>query len=91
MNCAAHRRDFGARSIAQSRSVYAPGILQRISDWLSEMRAKKLNRQITHVLGGRSGDHLTDSLEREITQRLLTSDWSVNRSELEPRLPLRQR
>ena len=51
------------------------GILLRIVNSIFEWRRKLADRHIADFLT-RSGGRLTDNLEREMTQRLLTGDWS---------------
>lgn len=82
MSYAAHRRDFGSFvDEAPSKTETAPkrvGILRRILDTIMEARQRDIDRQITRFLAARSAEKLTDDLEREISQRLSTSNWSVN-------------
>lgn len=54
------------------------GILRRLFDAFMQSRQRDIDRRIADFLAARSGGKLTDSLEREISQRLLTSDWSAN-------------
>ena len=56
------------------------GILRRMFDAFMESRQREAERQIARFLAGRSDGALTDALEREIAQRLSTSNWSVNGS-----------
>ena len=84
MSYAAHRRDFGS-FIGQGTSKTEvaskrPGILRRIFDAFMEMQQRDVDRQITRFLAARSARRLTDELEREISQRLSTSNWSLNAS-----------
>jgi hypothetical protein len=51
------------------------GILLRIFNSIFEWRRKQADRYIAGFLA-RSGGRLTDNMEREMTQRLLTGDWS---------------
>ena len=84
MSYAAHRRDLGAIAgpeVSQTRTALArPGIFRRIFDVLMESRQREADRQIARFLAGRSAERLTDELEREMFQRLLTSNWSANAS-----------
>jgi hypothetical protein len=84
MSYAAHRRDFGSlasRTPADGAAVAKrPGILRRIFDALLESRQRDTDRQIASFLAARSSRSLTDDLEREISCRLSTSNWSVNAS-----------
>lgn len=84
MGYAAHRRDFGFfADEAPSKTETAPkraGILRRILDAIMEVRQRDIDRQIARFLAARSAERLTDDLEREISLRLSTSNWSVNAS-----------
>jgi hypothetical protein len=84
MSYAAHHRDFGSlvsRTPANTEAVAKrPGILRRLFNALSESRQQEADRQIARFLAARSARTLTDDLEREISQRLSTSNWSVNAS-----------
>ena len=51
------------------------GVLLRIFNSIFEWRRKQAERHIADYLA-RSGGRLTDNMEREMTQRLLTGDWS---------------
>ena len=55
------------------------GILQRffqaIFDAMYELRRRQTERDIANYVALRGG-RITDDLEREITRRLFTSDWS---------------
>jgi len=81
MSYAAHRRDFGAfvsRTPANGEAVVKrPGILRRIIAFM-ESRQRDIDRQIARFLVARSGGTLTDDLEREISHRMSTSNWSSN-------------
>jgi hypothetical protein len=91
MSYAAHRREFGAFiGRAPSKEESAPqkaGILRRIFDAFMESRQRDVDRQIARFLAARSGGTLTDGLEREISQRLLTSNWGVNADLSDRRFP----
>ena len=73
---AAHHRDFvpyfpyqtftGGNAVTNKA-----GVLRRISDAIFESRQKQAARFLA-----RSGGRLTDDIEREITQRLLTGNWN---------------
>jgi len=83
MSYAAHSRDFDSLvSEPSSKGGSVPkkaGLLQRIYNAFMETR-QRADRQVTRFLAGRSGGTLTDDLEREISLRLSTSNWSVNAS-----------
>jgi hypothetical protein len=82
MSYAAHRRDFGSfADKARSKTETPPrraGILRRILDAFIDSRQRDVDRQIARFLAARSARTLTDDLEREISQRLSTSNWTVN-------------
>jgi len=84
MSYVAHHGDFGSlvsRTPANSEAVAKrPGVLRRIFNALLESRQRDVDRQIARFLAARSTRTLTDDLEREISQRLSTSNWSVNAS-----------
>jgi hypothetical protein len=84
MSYAAHRRDFGTfADEALSKAETAPnrpGVLRRIFDTFMESRQRDADRRIANFLAARCARTLTDDLEREIAQRLSTSNWSVKAS-----------
>jgi hypothetical protein len=84
---AAHHKDFAAFVAVhpEQEAPKKPGILRRILDAFMQSRQKGIDRQIARFLAARSGSTLTDDLEREISQRLLTSNWSVNASPYDAR------
>jgi hypothetical protein len=81
MTYAAHHRDFvpclrdkaatGSNTVASKA-----GVLRRIFEAIFESRQKQADRDIAHFLA-RSGGRLTDDIEREMTQRLLTGNWNA--------------
>jgi hypothetical protein len=82
MSYAAHRKEFGSLVANQAPPTTTAaakmiGILRSIFAFI-ESRQRDVDRQVARFLAARSGGTLTDSLEREISQRLLTSNWSVN-------------
>jgi hypothetical protein len=85
MSYAAHSRDFDSFvSEPSTKCGSVPkkaGILERIFNAFMETRQRDADRQVTRFLAGRSGGTLTDNLEREISHRLSTSNWSVNASQ----------
>jgi hypothetical protein len=92
MSYAAHGKDFGSlvthKASPQSKPVTRKsGILRRIFDAFMESRQRAVDRQIERFLAARSGGALTDSLEREISQRSLTSNWSLNSNFGDRRFP----
>lgn len=79
MSYAAHHKDFGSFVSQASNAVpKREGILRRIFDVFMASRQRDVDRQVTRFLAARSARTLTDDLEREISHRLSTSDWSVN-------------
>jgi hypothetical protein len=73
---AAHHRDFVPYFPTGGNAVTnKAGILRRIFDAIFESRQKQADRDIARFLA-RSGGRLTDDIEREITQRLLTGNWN---------------
>jgi hypothetical protein len=92
MSYAAHHKDFSSfvshTAIPKDEVVAKkPGILRRIFDAFMQSRQRDVDRQIARFLAARSGGTLTDGLEREISQRLLTSNWSVNADFNDRRFP----
>jgi hypothetical protein len=81
MAYAAHHRDFvpyfgDKASTRTNAGANKSGVLRRIFDAIFESRQKQADRDIARYLA-RSGGRFTDDIEREITQRLLTSNWNV--------------
>lgn len=80
MSYVAHHKDFdsfvGRQAIPKGETVAKKiGLVRRIFDALMQSRQRDVDRQIARFLAGRA---FTDDLEREISQRLMTSNWSVN-------------
>ena len=74
-----HRRDFGLCSdrpapVANGVGVKLARLARRLSDALAAERQREVNREIVRVLA-RSSGRITDSMEREIMQKALASDW----------------
>ena len=82
MSYVPRHKDFGASfpsgAPAKPAAVAKIGIIRRLIDALTHSRQKEVDRKIARFLAARSCGRLTDSLEREISQLLLTSDWSLN-------------
>jgi hypothetical protein len=75
---AAHHSDFAFSGSASTRSngnENKGGVLRRIFNAILESRQKQVDRDIAAFIARRGG-RITDDLEREMTRRLLTSDWS---------------
>lgn len=92
MSYAAHHKDFASfvshTATANDDAVAEKaGILRRVFDAFMNSRQRDVDRQIARFLAARSGGTLTDGLEREISQRLLTSNWSVNADLSDRRFP----
>ena len=92
MSYAAHHKDFGSfvshRAASNDEAVgRKASILRRIFDAFMQSRQRDVDRQIARFLAARSGGTLTDDLEREISQRLMTSNWSVNADFNDRRFP----
>jgi hypothetical protein len=80
MTYAGHHKDF-ACYVGQTNAKHDPvapmaGIWRRISDAVRASHHKQVDGNIANLIAQRGG-RITDDLEREITRRLLTSDWSV--------------
>ena len=78
-----HRRDFGLCSdrpapVANGVGVKLARLARRLSDAFAAERQREVDREIARVLA-RSGGRITDSMEREIMQSILASDWSQPR------------
>ena len=81
MSYSAHHKEFGAFVEGHPKRKVIPkkrDLLRRIVDGFRNSHQRNLDRQIARFLAARSGGKLTDSLELEISQRLLTSNWRVN-------------
>jgi hypothetical protein len=79
MTYAAHHGDsaFSGKAAAQSDAVAnKPGVLRRIFDSIFESRQKQADRDIAAFVVQRGG-RITDELEREMTRRLMTSNWGA--------------
>ena len=89
MSYAAHHKDFGSfvghQPIPKGETVAKKiGLVRRIFDALMQSRQRDVDRQIARFLA-QSGRAFTDDLEREISQRPRTSNWSVNASPYDAR------
>jgi hypothetical protein len=81
MTYAARSSDFAPYCRAEAAAGSNPvakkaGVLRRIFDAIIEGRQKQTDRDIARFLA-RSGGRLTDDIEREMTQRLLTGNWNA--------------
>jgi hypothetical protein len=76
-----HSRDFGlcgdrTAPLANGIGAKLKRRARRLTDALAAPRQSAVDREIARVLAA-SGGHITDSMEREIMQKLLGSDWSL--------------
>jgi hypothetical protein len=81
MACKTHSGDFGlstdrAAPIANGIGAKLARLARRLTDALAAQRQREVDREIARILA-RSGGRLTDSMEREIMQKILASDWSL--------------
>ena len=72
--------DFGLSSGRSARVASRVGLklkrlTRRLSDALAAQRASEAERKIASLLA-RSGGRLTDSMEREIMQKVFASEWT---------------
>jgi hypothetical protein len=51
-------------------------LARRLADALAAQRRREFDREIARLLA-QSGGRLTDSMEREIMQKVFASDWSL--------------
>jgi hypothetical protein len=63
------------RSVAPQAAAPRRGLLRRVLDALHESRQRAADREIARLLE-RTGGRMTDSIERQITERLTTNDWA---------------
>ena len=80
MSCAAYGRDFGLSGgrtapVANGIGAKLARLVRRLSDARAQ-RQRKVDREIALVLA-RSGGRITDSMEREMMERALASDWRL--------------
>ena len=80
MACTTYSEDFdpgGDRPAPVANGVGAKlrRLARRLTDALEAQHRREVDREIARLLA-RSGGRLTDSLEREIMQKVLASDWS---------------
>ena len=80
MSCTTHTGDFclsGNRTARVANSIRAR--LARLVHCLSDVPLAQRQRQVDREIAGllaRSGGRLTDSMEREMMEKALGSDWS---------------
>jgi hypothetical protein len=77
---AMHSADFGlsggaAAPVANGAGVKLKKLARRLTGALATQRQSQVERKMARLLAS-SGGRLTDSLEREIMQKVFASDWS---------------
>jgi hypothetical protein len=77
--CSTHTGDFGLSGdhtarVSNGIGVRLARLVHRLSDIPAAQRQRQLDREIAALLAG-SGGRLTDSMEREIMEKTLASDW----------------
>jgi hypothetical protein len=77
MCCTTHAGDFGLSGDRTERVANSIGarLVRRLSDVLAAQRQRQVDQEIAGLLA-RSGGRLTDSMEREMMEKALASDWS---------------
>ncbi len=78
MSCMTH--SFGlpgdrAAPVANGIGVKLARLVRHLSDVPGAQRQRQVDREIARLLT-RSGGRLTDSMEREMMEKALSSDWS---------------
>jgi hypothetical protein len=78
---ATHCRDFGlcddrTAPVANGIGAKLRGLACRLTKALEAQRRSEVDREIARLLAQSRG-RLTDSMEREIMQKLFASDWSL--------------
>ena len=76
-----HREDFGvcgyrAAPVASGAGAKLKRLARRLADALDAPRQREIDREAARVMAGCRG-RLTDSMEREIMQKVFASDWSL--------------
>ncbi len=76
----AHRGDFSlcrdrAPPVATGAGAMLKRLARALTDALAQPRQREFDREIGRVLA-RSGGRITDSMEREMMETALASDWS---------------
>jgi hypothetical protein len=80
MSCATHHGAILPRShdnpaAARTAVAHRGGIWRRIFDAVYESRRRHADREVAAFIE-RSGGRMTDNIEFQISQRLLTGDWN---------------
>jgi hypothetical protein len=81
MACITHNRDFGLRGDRKTPIANGVGgklarLARGLTYALDAQRRRVADREIASLLS-RSGGRITDSMEREIMEKALASDWSL--------------
>jgi hypothetical protein len=81
MEYTTHRGDFAlcsgrAAPVANGFGAKLKRLARRLTGALEAQRQREVDREIARLLAA-SGGRITDSLEREIMQKVLASDWSL--------------
>ena len=76
-----HCRDFGlsgdrAAPVASGIGATLARLVRRLSDAPAAQRQREVDREIALVLA-RSGGRIKDSMEREMMEKALASDWRL--------------
>ncbi|MBV8106993.1 MAG: hypothetical protein JO223_20665 [Hyphomicrobiales bacterium] len=76
-----HCEDFGpcgdrTAPVANGVGAKLARLARRLSDAFAAERQRELDREIARVLA-RSGGRITDSMEREMMQKIFASDWRM--------------
>ena len=66
----------GAAPVGNGVGAKLKRLARRLSFAFEAQRRGQVDREIAHLLA-QSGGRLTDSLEREIMQKIFASDWSL--------------
>ena len=79
MEYTTHRGDFAlcserAAPVANGVGAKLKRLARRLTDALAQQRQREVDREIALVLA-RSGGRITDSMEREMMEKALASDW----------------
>ena len=75
MTCSPRMTDF---ALAAPRATPRPGLLRLIFEAVVDSRRRSAERDIARFVG-RTGGRFTDDIERQITNRLVNSDWNFRR------------
>jgi hypothetical protein len=81
MSCTTHTGDVGLSGVRRAPVASGIGVklarlVRRLSDVSAAQRQRQVDREVAGLLA-RSGGRLTDSIEREMMEKALASDWSL--------------